>query len=391
MLGLHDVKINFIFPLLPLPACCACTFSCLFYTSSSPRRVASAEVWRAFVYLSLLRPAKKGIQPQPLSNMTWYQNITLLEILFGILFFGLYLGYLYRVWRVARFFRQRPYGIWVKFLLRHLYAGLLVVALLGPSFGAMKKEIRTIGKDLYLAVDLSKSMDATDVQPSRLEKAKHEIQRLISRFNSDRIGLIVFSDEAFVQSPLTYDQNALQLYTQTLRTSLVPNTGTNYGPVLQLALNKLGQNSKAEAAEQKARVLVLISDGEDFGGDAEQLAGQLREQNIRVYTLGIGTTDGSRIPVGRGFKKDEEGKTVITSLNPAPLVQLAELTGGQYFEVNNRVSEVSRLISAINTIEGELRESKTIDVTANKYIYPLALALLFILLDVLLTIKLIRI
>lgn len=323
--------------------------------------------------------------------MTWYQNITLLEILFGILFFGLYLGYLYRVWRVARFFRQRPYGIWVKLLLRHLYAGLLVVALLGPSFGAMKKEIRTIGKDLYLAVDLSKSMDATDVQPSRLEKAKHEIQRLISRFNSDRIGLIVFSDEAFVQSPLTYDQNALQLYTQTLRTSLVPNTGTNYGPVLQLALNKLGQNSKAEAAEQKARVLVLISDGEDFGGDAEQLAGQLREQNIRVYTLGIGTTDGSRIPVGRGFKKDEEGKTVITSLNPAPLVQLAELTGGQYFEVNNRVSEVSRLISAINTIEGELRESKTIDVTANKYIYPLALALLFILLDVLLTIKLIRI
>ncbi|MBF9252586.1 VWA domain-containing protein [Pontibacter sp. 172403-2] len=323
--------------------------------------------------------------------MTWYQTITLLEILFGILFFGLYVGYLYRVWRVARFFRQRPHGVWVKFLLRHLYAALLVVALLGPSFGAMKKEIRTIGKDLYIAVDLSKSMDATDVQPSRLEKARHEIQRLISRFNSDRIGLIVFSDEAFVQSPLTYDQNALQLYTQALRTNLVPNAGTNYGPVLQLALNKLGQHSKPEATEQKARVLVLISDGEDFGGDIDQLARQLREQNIRVYTLGIGTTDGSRIPVGRGYKKDEEGKTVITSLNPAPLVQLAELTGGQYFEVNNRVSEVSRLISAINSIEDEMRESRTIDVTANKYIYPLALALFFILLDVLLTIKLIRI
>ncbi|WP_242920287.1 VWA domain-containing protein [Pontibacter liquoris] len=323
--------------------------------------------------------------------MTWYQSLSLLELLFGTLFFGLYLGYLYRVWRVARFFKQRPHGIWVKFVLRNLYVALLLIAMLGPSFGAMKKEIKTIGKDLYIAVDLSRSMDATDVQPSRLEKAKHEIQRLISRFNSDRIGLIVFGDEAFIQSPLTYDQNALQLYTQTLHTGLLPRAGTNYAPVLQLALNKLEQRTPTTAAEQKARVLVLISDGENFGPDVERLAGQLREQNIRVYTLGIGTTEGSRIPAGRAFKKDEEGKTVVSSLNPAPLVQLADLTGGQYFEVNNRVSEVSRLISAINNIEGELHERKTIDVTANKYIYPLALALFFILLDALITVKLIRI
>ncbi|WP_347160136.1 VWA domain-containing protein [Pontibacter chitinilyticus] len=323
--------------------------------------------------------------------MTWYQHITLLELLFGILFIGLYIGYLYRVWRVARFFKQRPHAIWIKFLLRNLYVGLLLVAILGPSFGAMKKEIRTIGKDLYIAVDLSKSMDATDVQPSRLEKAKHEIQRLITRFNSDKIGLIVFSNEAFIQSPLTYDQNALQLYTKTLRTSLMPYGGTDYAPVLQLALDKLGQPRQIAAAEQKARVLVLISDGEDFGENVENLAEQLREQNIRVYTVGVGTIEGSRIPVGKGFKKDEEGKTVITQLNPGPLAVLAELTGGRYFEVNNRVSEVSRLISAINNMEGELRESKMVDVTANKYVYPLALALFFILLDAFITVKLIRI
>ncbi len=323
--------------------------------------------------------------------MTWYQTLTLLEILFGVLFFGLYMGYLLRVRRVALFFQQRPHIIWVKFVLRHIYALLLVIAILGPSFGAMKKEIRTIGKDLYIAVDLSQSMNVTDVPPSRLEKAKHEMQRLITRFNSDRIGLMVFSDEAYIQSPLTYDQNALQLYTQTLRTSLLPHSGTNYSPVLKLTLDKLRQENKTEATEQKARILVLISDGEDFGGEVEALALQLRDHNIRVYTLGIGTTDGGRIPVGRGFKRDNENQIIISQLNPEPLMQLAELTGGQYFEVSDRVSEVSRLISAINNIEGELRESKTIDVTANKYVYPLAIALLLIVLDVLLTIKLIRI
>ncbi|MCX2739822.1 VWA domain-containing protein [Pontibacter anaerobius] len=323
--------------------------------------------------------------------MTWYQTLTLLEILFGAIFFALYVGYLLRVRRVALFFKQKPYGVWFKFLLRHLYLLLLIIAILGPSFGAMKKEIRTIGKDLYIAVDLSESMNATDVQPSRLEKAKHVTQRLVSNFNSDRIGLMVFSDEAYIQSPLTFDQNALQLYTQTLRTSLLPHSGTNYAPVLQLALDKLRQTSNTPEEEQKARVLVLISDGEDFGSDVQHLAGQLRDENIRVYTLGIGTTDGSPIPAGNTFKTDSEGQQVLSQLKPEPLVQLSELTGGAYFEVNDRVSEVSKLISAINKIEGELRESKTIDVTANKYVYPLALALFLILLDILITVKLIRI
>ncbi|OKL40042.1 VWA domain-containing protein [Pontibacter flavimaris] len=323
--------------------------------------------------------------------MTWYQTLTLLEILFGATFFVLYVGYLLRVRRVALFFKQRPHQVWFKFLLRHLYLFLLIIAILGPSFGAMKKEIRTIGKDLYVAVDLSQSMNVADVQPSRLEQAKHVTQRLISRFNSDRIGLIVFSNEAYIQSPLTFDQNALLLHTQTLRTGLLPHSGTDYAPVLQLALDKLRQKSNTTEEEQKARVLVLISDGEDFGGDVKELAEQLREENIRVYTLGIGTTDGGRIPVEQAYKTDSEGNEVISRLNPEPLVQLAELTGGTYFEVNGRVSEVSKLISTINKIEGELRESKTIDVTANKYIYPLALALFLILLDILITIKLIRI
>ncbi|MDO6391634.1 VWA domain-containing protein [Pontibacter sp. BT731] len=323
--------------------------------------------------------------------MTWYQTLTLLEILFGILFLGLYIGYLWRVQKVSAFFGQRPHGVWVKFILRHAYVVLLIIAILGPSFGAMKKEIKTIGKDIYIAVDLSASMDANDVQPSRLERAKRDIIRLISRFNSDRIGLIVFDSEAYMQSPLTYDQQALTLYTQTLRTGLLPHGGTSFIPVLELISQKFGQAASPEASEQKARILVLISDGEDFGGRTSDWADRLREQNIRVFALGIGTTDGTQIPAGTSFKKDQQGNPVVTRLRPEGLEQLAEATEGEYFEVNGRISEVSRLINAINNIEGELRESKTIDVTANKYVYPLALALLLILLDILITVKLIRI
>lgn len=323
--------------------------------------------------------------------MTWYQTLTLLEILFGVLFLGLYIGYLWRVRRVANFFGQRPHGIWVKFVLRHVYLVLLIVAILGPSFGAMKKEIKTIGKEVYIAVDLSASMNATDVQPSRLEKAKQEIQRLISRFNSDRIGLMIYGNDAYIQSPLTYDQNALQLYTRTLHTGLLPNSGTNYASVLQLALEKFGQLGNSPSAEQKAKILVLVSDGENFGEDVERLANRLNEQQVQVFTLGIGTTEGSRIPVGNRYKRNQEGEVVTTKLQSEPLIKLAELTNGQYYEVNDRVSEVSRLVNAINNIEGELRESKTIDVTANKYIYPLVLALILILLDALITIKIVRI
>lgn len=323
--------------------------------------------------------------------MTWYQTITLLDILFALLFGGLYIGYLLRVRRVASFFGQRPHGIWVKFILRHAYVVLLIIAVLGPSFGAMKKEIKTIGKDIYIAVDLSASMDATDVQPSRLERAKRDMLRLISRFNSDRIGLIVFSSEAYIHSPLTYDQNALELYIQTLRTGLVPHGGTSFSPVLELVSQKFGQAAAPEADEQKARILVLISDGEDFGGRTSDWADRLNEQNIRVYTLGVGTTDGGQIPAGSTVKQDQNGNAVVTRLQPGSLEQLADATGGQYYEVNEQVSEVGRLISVINNIEGELRESKTIDVTANKYIYPLALGLLLILLDVLITVKLVRI
>src|SRR5690606_9450920 len=137
--------------------------------------------------------------------MTWSQPFSLLELIFSVIFILLYAAFLFRMKRLSATLHQKPHLIWLKMLLRTTYFGLLLVALLGPSFGAATKEIKTTGKDILVAVDLSESMNATDVQPSRLEKVKFELPKLLERFNSDRIGLLIFSSEGFVQCPLTFD------------------------------------------------------------------------------------------------------------------------------------------------------------------------------------------
>jgi Ca-activated chloride channel family protein len=313
--------------------------------------------------------------------MTWSQPFSLLEIIFGALFIVLYGAYLLRMKKLSNALHQKPHLVWLKLILRTTYFILLLIALLGPSFGAAKKEIKTTGKDILVAVDLSQSMNATDVQPSRLAKVKFELPKLLQQFNSDRIGLLIFSSEAFVQCPLTFDQGALDLYTKTLSTDLVPRAGTELSAPLELALKNFGKNNNA-SENQTARILVLISDGENFGESLRKPIKDLEKENVQVFTLGIGTSEGGNIPLANGFKRDEDGKKVVTRLNNEALQEISARTGGQYFEINGRSSEISKLINAINNVKGQVRKSHTIDIKANKYFYPLLLALVLMLFDV---------
>lgn len=280
--------------------------------------------------------------------------------------------------------------VFVKLFIRSSYFALLIIALLGPSFGETKREIKAIGKDIMIAVDLSESMNAFDIQPTRLEKLKFELKNIVNAFNSDRIGLIIFANEAFVQCPLTYDKGAINLFLETLSTEIAPYNGTDFGPPMALALEKLSDED-APVSQQKSKVIILISDGEDFGEETDAIAQNIKDSGIRLFTLGIGTARGSKIMTRRGFKKDREGNDVITRLNPASLKQVAVKTGGKYFEINETKNDVSRLINTISAIEGELTDAKQVDVSANKYYYFLALALLLMLLDVLINVKIIRI
>jgi Ca-activated chloride channel homolog len=322
--------------------------------------------------------------------VSWYRSLGITEIIFIGAFLVFYLIYLARVIRIANTLKTPFAAVFLKLVLRTVYFALIIIAILGPSFGGSRKEVKSIGKDIMMCVDLSKSMDAFDIQPTRLEKTKHEMKKLVAAFNSDRIGVIIFGSEAFMQCPLTYDQNALNLFIETMNTSLVPTSGTDFGPALRMALQKLDED-ESTASQAKSKVIILISDGEDFGEETSEIARDIENNNIKLFTLGVGTEKGGNIYVSNGVKKDREGNPVLTKLNSRSLRNLANKTDGQYFEINESKNDISRLINTISKIEGELRDARFVDVTANKYFYFLAIAAALFALDILLNIRTLRI
>jgi Ca-activated chloride channel family protein len=324
----------------------------------------------------------------------WYRDFGLTEIIFITLFVVFYGLYIMRVVKIGKRLNTPYATIFIKLVVRTLYFTLFLVALLGPSFGGSKKEVKSVGKDIMICIDLSKSMDAFDIQPTRLEKIKFEMKRLVEAFNSDRIGVIIFGSEAFMQCPLTYDQNALNLFIETINSSLVPTSGTDFGPPLTMALQKLEEDkdkASGPPTQAKSRVIILISDGEDFGEETDEVASKVEKQDIKLFTLGIGTEAGGNIYAGRGLKMDKNGRPVLTKLNSTSLRDLATKTDGQYFEINESKNDVSRLINTISKIEGEVRDARFVDVTANKYFYFLLAASLLLILDILVNIPTLRI
>lgn len=318
--------------------------------------------------------------------MVWSGSLGSLEYVFILLFGLFYVAYIFKSISAAKALGSAYGKVFYKIILRTAYFLLFIIALLGPSFGDTTKEVQSIGKDIFIAVDLSESMNAFDIQPTRLEKLKFELKNICDEFSSDRIGLIMFSNEAFMQCPLTYDKSALNIFIETLNTGLVPNTGTDFGPALKMALEKLS-DEEVSVTRQKSKIIILISDGEDFGEQTEDVAREIESSGIKLFTLGIGTDKGSKIMTQRGFKKDRSSKDVITKLNPVSLKKLANVSGGKYFEINDSQNDVARLINTIDDIEGELRDSQKVDVSANKYYYFLALALILIMLDLLVRVK----
>jgi Ca-activated chloride channel homolog len=321
----------------------------------------------------------------------WYRDFGLTELILGLAFILFYVLYLVRVIYIGRRLKTSYSNVFIKLIFRTLYFALFLIALLGPSFSGAKKEVRSVGKDIMICVDLSKSMDAFDIQPTRLEKVKFELKRIVDAFSSDRIGIIIFSSEAFVQCPLTFDQNALNLFIETMNSGLVPGTGTDFGPPLKMALRKLEDETSGPTTQAKSKVIVLISDGEDFGEQTDEVAQAIEEKNIKLFTLGVGTESGGNIYAGAGLKKDRQGRVVTSKLNPDALVQLAKKTDGQYFEINESRNDVTRLINTISGIEGELRGTRMVDVSANKYFYFLLAAAILLIMDVLLNIPTIKI
>jgi Ca-activated chloride channel family protein len=298
-----------------------------------------------------------------------------------------------RGWRLGRALGQKAGRLGWKFPVRLLTGAGLLLALLGPSWGVSQQPVRAVGKDVWLLVDVSRSMDAPDVAPSRLLRAQAELQQLVAQFPADRLGLVIFGADAVVQCPLTHDQEALRVFISTLRTSLLPLGATTLRLPLDLVLDKLTHGALLGTGSSTARTtaVVVVSDGEDFGENLEPTLHALARTGTRVYAVGVGTTAGAQIPkASGGIMRDNHNQPVTSRLQDATLLQLAAQTGGQYVELNDKQNGLPRLTSSLRNLQGPTEQIQTMAVADNRYRLPLAVALLLLALDVVLTVRVIR-
>lgn len=321
--------------------------------------------------------------------MNFIEHPGLFEYCLTGIFLLAYLVYIIRSAVIAKALQTSFSRIFIKMILRFIIMGLFIIALLGPSFGEFQKKVKSVGKDIFISVDLSQSMDVGDIQPSRLEKVKHELKNVTQAFYSDRIGLIVFTSEAAVKCPLTQDHKLLNTLIETLHTDMFYARGTDFEPGLQLALNK-HMEIESKGPEKKSQIIILISDGEDFGGEVNQVAEEIKDKDIKVFTLGIGTERGDKVPANRGYVKNEKGEVVTSSINREPLQEIADMTGGKYYEISNNRNDVKEMINDIRKIEGQTRNTTKIDTSSNKYYYFLLAGLILLIIDRFITINIIR-
>ncbi len=210
-----------------------------------------------------------------------------------------------------------------------LALALLVIALAGPRLGYDTLEVPHRGRDVIIAMDVSRSMLAPDVSPSRLERAKLLAEDLIGGLDSDRVGLVAFAGSAFLQAPLTLDHGAVLAALDELDTSVIPKGGTNIAAAVRASEDAFGK------AEGFSRALIIITDGEELDADGIAAAKQASAAGIRVFTVGVGSSDGSQIPLGQGdFVRDPSGKVVVSKLDSGRLTEIAEAGGGFYTPLN---------------------------------------------------------
>ncbi len=255
-----------------------------------------------------------------------------------------------------------------------LVAAILAVA--RPQWGQLEEPVFDQAREIIIALDLSRSMLAEDVKPSRLERARLLITSLLERLKGERVGLVVFSGTAFLQSPLSSDYEILREFLPVLNPDYLPEGGTNYDALLETSLAAFGASSAAD------RFLIVLSDGEAQSTTWQKHVDELKTKGIRVLSLGVGTDDGAMIPDGAGaFVKDERGAVVMSKLTPTSLRELADKTDGRYIDASSWV-DLAQLIQG--TVEqgkrGEFKENTRVRL-AERYQWPLGAALFLLLLS----------
>ena len=271
----------------------------------------------------------------------------------------------------------------LRFALVMLGLALAIVSLARPQWGYIYEDVKRKGLDLLFAVDTSRSMLSNDVQPNRLERVKLAAQDLVNQLQGDRVGLIAFAGRAFLQAPLTIDYEAAVESINDLDTKTIPEGGTNISEAINLAVNTFGKSAAGN------RALIIFTDGEELNGDAAKTAKSAADAGVRIFTVGVGTPQGSLIPInsddgGTAFVKDSAGQVVKSKLDEKRLHEIAQVSGGFYLHLDDGPRTMSQLYS-----QG-LANMKAADIDARlgrrpieRYEWPLGAAMLALTMSIL--------
>jgi len=278
----------------------------------------------------------------------------------------------------------------VKFSLLMAALACFILALANPQVGSTLEKGTRKGVDIMIAMDISNSMLAEDIQPNRLEASKIAISRFIDQLKGDRIGLVVFAGKSFVQLPITSDYAAAKMFVNYVSPKLMNEQGTDIAVAIDLAAvsmlpeTKDGNSDLSKISQLNSKVILVVSDGEDHFPEAVEMAAQARKLGITLHAIGIGDVRGVPIPDGRtGYKKDLEGNTVITRLNEDVLKEIAAVGGGTYVHASNANMGFEAILDKINNMNKVDLKEVTFSRYESKYQYPLALGLFFLLIAVL--------
>jgi Ca-activated chloride channel homolog len=260
-----------------------------------------------------------------------------------------------------------------------LFLTFIIFALVRPKFGVKMEMVERKGVDIMVALDISHSMLAQDLAPNRLERAKFEIRKFINLLKGDRVGLIIFAGESFVQCPLTLDHAAAAIMLQSVSSDWVQVQGTALAEVIRQAVRAMGGTSK------KHKVLVILSDGEDHEGNVVEAAKTAAQEGVVIYTIGIGSEAGVPIPVNKGgsnviYKKDKDGNLVMTRLNSVVLEKIAIESGGKYFHAGTDL-DLTRIYNEVSKMEkSDFGMTKAV-IHEEQYQIFLLIAIIFILIE----------
>jgi Ca-activated chloride channel family protein len=244
-----------------------------------------------------------------------------------------------------------------KFVLYVIAFGFLIIGIVNPRIGTKLENVKRKGADLMVCLDVSNSMKATDLSPNRLEKAKMALSKLIDKLNGDRIGIIIFAGEAYVQLPITTDYAASKMFLESINSEMIPTQGTNIGAAIDLSMESFGKD------EGKNKAIIIITDGEDNESNGIRAAQTAADKGVAIYTIGMGSPDGAPIPIyvngaREGFKKDKAGNTIVTRLNEQTLREIATAGGGTFVRASNSDAGLNIVLNAIDKLEKKQFESK---------------------------------